>query len=237
MIYTIDQQIFEMFPRYCRGVVVARNIDNTKLNPEMASLLGNGSERIASDPSINVESHPRLTVWSNAYRRFGANPVKETPSICFLVKHVKSGKLIRSISPVVDVFNLFSLKLLIPCGGDDLDAVGDGDLRLGVAEGDEQFSPLFKPQATEKPKPGEVIYFTPQTKRVLCRRWNWRNADFSKILPATTSVAINLDGMTPEISRSELEGSTAELGELLKRHCGGTVTTGILDALQPTFEL
>ncbi len=77
----------------------------------------------------------------------------------------------------------------------------------------------------------------PQTKRVLCRRWNWRNADFSKISPGSRNVAINVDGMVPAISRPEVEQATEELAQLLARFCGGAVTTYYVDARSPGFEI
>jgi DNA/RNA-binding domain of Phe-tRNA-synthetase-like protein len=178
-----------------------------------------------------------LAVWADAYKQFGINPVRDTPSISFLVKHIKSGKSIRSISPVVDLFNTFSLRYRIPCGGDDLDAIGGDDIRLGLANGDEKFSPIFKPEIVESPRPGEVVYFTRRTKRILCRRWNWRNADFSKITPATRNLAVNLDGMIPLISRSELEEATEQLADSLRYHCGGAVFTKILNSYETSFDV
>jgi DNA/RNA-binding domain of Phe-tRNA-synthetase-like protein len=65
---------------------------------------------------------------------------------------------------------------------------------------------------------------------VLCRRWNWRNADFSKITPETTTLAINVDGMIPAISREEIEKAAEGLKQLLLQYCGGAIDTHYLDA-------
>ena len=236
MRFCIEQEIFQMFPNFCRGVVMATGIDNNRACPELETLLKEQEEKMRRDPAMDLATHPRLVAWKEAYRRFGSNPNKFTPSIVFLAKQAKSEKSIRHISPAVDAFNAISLKYVIPCGGDDMDSV-EGDVTLGRAISDETFAPIFKPEEVEHPDQGEVIYVNRRTKRVLCRRWNWRNADFSKILPGTRNLAINVDGMLPAIGRSELEEAAEELKQLLLRYCGGSISVHYLDAQHPEVEV
>lgn len=236
MKYRIEESVFQMFPDFCRGIVLASGIDNGKQCPELGKLLMEQAEKLRENPDVDLKIHPRLLVWKEAYRRFGSNPNKFTPSIVFLTKQAKAGKPIRSISPAVDAFNVISLKYLIPCGGDDMDTVED-DVTLGCAVSDETFAPIFNPEAVENPDPGEVIYVNRRTKKVLCRRWNWRNADFSKIAPETKNIAVNVDGMMPSIPRPEIEKAAAELRQLLLKSCGGTISVHYLDAGNPVLEL
>lgn len=236
MKFCIEEEIFQMFPDFCRGVVMAAGIDNSRPCPELESLLRAQEEKMRHDAELDLAAHPRLLAWKEAYRRFGSNPNKFTPSIVFLAKQVKSDKTVRSISPAVDAFNCISLKYIIPCGGDDMDSV-EGDVTLGRAAADETFAPIFKPEEIEHPDRGEVVYVNRRTKRVLCRRWNWRNADFSKILPGSRNLAINVDGMQPAIGRTEIEAAAEELKQLLLRFCGGSVTIHYLDAGNPEVEV
>jgi len=236
MRFLIEAGVFELFPQYCRGLVVAAGFDNSRYCPEIERMLREQEAKVRLNSEIDPATHPRLQAWKQAYLQFGANPNKFTPSIVFLVKQVKAGKPMRSISPLVDAFNVISLKYLVPSGGDDLDAV-NSDLNLGRAAGDETFAPLFKPDETERPEPGEVILVDRQSKKVLCRRWNWRNANFSKIAPQTKNVAINIDGMIPAISRSEIEQAAEELKGLLLRCGGGAVSLHYLDARNPEAEV
>ncbi|MGA2260310.1 MAG: phenylalanine--tRNA ligase beta subunit-related protein [Acidobacteriota bacterium] len=236
MRFRIDADVFQLFPQYCRGLVVATGIDNSRPCPEIEKLLREQEERVRLDPNVDPATHPRLQAWKQAYLKFGANPNKFTPSIVFLAKQAKAGKPLRSISPVVDVFNTISIKYLVPAGGDDLDAV-QGDLTLGRAVADESFAPLFKPDEVEHPEPGEIILVNRQSKRVLCRRWNWRNADFSKITPQTTNLAVNVDGMIPAITRPEIEQAAEELKQLLLQFCGGSVSIHYLEAQNPEAEV
>ncbi len=235
MRFCIEDGVFEMFPNFCRGIVIASGIDNSKHCPELAGILQRQAEEVRQNPAVDLKTHPRLLVWQEAYRRFGSNPNKYTPSILFLAKQVKAAKPVRSISPAVDAFNIISLRYLIPCGGDDMDTVEE-DVTLGLAVSDEMFAPIFKPEAVESPDSGEVIYVNRRTKRVLCRRWNWRNADFSKMTPETRNIAVNVDGMMPEIGRSEIEKAAEELRNLLLEYCGGTISVHYLDARNPVLE-
>jgi DNA/RNA-binding domain of Phe-tRNA-synthetase-like protein len=228
MRFCVEEEVFRMFPQFCRAVVVAAGIDNSRACPELEKRLQEQAEKMRQDPAIDLATHPRLLVWKEVYRRLGSNPNKFTPSIVFLAKQVKSGKSVRSISPAVDAFNLISIRHTIPCGGDDLDSV-EGDVTLGRAVADETFAPIFKPEEIEHPDAGEVIYVNRRTKRVLCRRWNWRNADFSKILPETRNLAINVDGMQPAIGRPEIEEAAEALRQLLIQYCGGAVSIYYLE--------
>jgi DNA/RNA-binding domain of Phe-tRNA-synthetase-like protein len=236
MRFCIEESVFELFPNFCRGIVTASGIDNSRACPEIEELLIKQAEIVRQNPDVDPATHPRLLVWKDAYRNFGSNPNKFTPSIVFLAKQAKAGKPIRSISPAVDAFNVISLKYLIPCGGDDMDTVED-DVTLGRAASDETFAPIFKPDVVERPDAGEVIYVNRRTKKILCRRWNWRNADFSKMTPETRNIAVNVDGMIPVIDRGEIEQAAEELKQLLLLGCGGTISIHYLDAANPVLDL
>lgn len=235
MIYRVEPEIFERFPHFCRGIVVARGIDNSRTDLHTSQLLREQEAKIRSQTD-GLAAHPRLDAWRQAYRDFGSDPAKHTPSIVFLVQRICGGKSLPSISPIVDLFNWISLKHLVPAGGDCVDDL-TGDLTLGLATGDEVFSSLAKPQLVENPEPGEVIYLNRRSNRVLCRRWNWRNADFSKITPESSCCVINVDGLTPAISRAEMEAATEELALTILRICRGVVSTHYLDGQRPETEI
>lgn len=235
MTYTIGEQIFSLFPHFQRGVVVGKNINNNCQHEELVARLFEEVTQVSKNGDTLVD--PRLEAWDHAYQLFGANPKRETPSIRFLLTQIAKGKGMRSINDLVNAFNVISLKYRMPCGGDDLDALSGGDIRLDLAAGTEVFAPLFKPNDIENPLPGEVIYFTTARNRVMARRWNWRNSHFSRIRPETTNVAINVDALVPPISRAVLEQATEELAALVRQYCGGEVTTYLLDSSCPSFTL
>ena len=230
--YTVEDKVFEMFPHFRRGVVVARNIDNSQEDPETSAILVEASNRVGPFPTETETA--RINVWNEAYRTFGADPDKFTPSIRFLYTQIRRSKPPRPISKIVDMMNAISIGWIAPCGGDDADTLG-GDIVLGLATGDESFAPLFKPAAVESPLPGEVIYYTPQTRRVMCRRWTWRNADFSRITPQTRTVAINIDMMMPPFRKEDLQAATMELEASIQQFCDGETEAFVLSPDNPTF--
>jgi DNA/RNA-binding domain of Phe-tRNA-synthetase-like protein len=187
-------------------------------------------------PTLNTEAIQRIAAWNDAYAKLGINPKKFTPSIQFLYDQIRRGKPPRSINKVVDIMNITSIRWTIPCGGDDLDAIVPDDLKLGMACGGEAFAPLFRPDIVEYPNVGEIIYYTPQTKRVMCRRWTWRNADFSKITSDTARVAINIDLMIPPLNQADLRAVVLDVAALLEQHCGAKTSEHELSSNTPKFE-
>jgi DNA/RNA-binding domain of Phe-tRNA-synthetase-like protein len=235
MRYELESRVFELFPRFRRGVIVASDVDNGSPNATVERLLSDAISGVPPAPTSIEEQ--RVNAWNAAYERLGIDPRKVTPSMSFLLSQVRRGRPPRSINTLVNLFNAVSLKRIIPCGGDDLNAIEGGDLRLGFATGKETFAPLFKPDAAESPLPGELIYFTPQTGRVLCRRWTWRNSDFSKLTAETRSTVINLDFMIPPLTEAEVNVATEDFANMVRNFCGGTVKTYVLSSNAPSFEL
>ena len=232
--WTVEDRIFEMFPHFRRAVVIARDIDNSGEDPETGAMLAEAGSRVGPFPTETENA--RIAVWNEAYKAFGADPDKFTPSIRFLYAQIRRSKPPRPISRIVDVMNAISIGWVAPCGGDDLDALQGGDMLLGIARGDETFAPLFKPAAVENPLPGEIIYYTPQTRRVMCRRWTWRNADFSRMTSQTRNVAVNIDMMMPPFTATDLQAATMEMEALVSQFCGGSTESFVLSTDRRSFQ-
>ena len=229
----VSPEVLAKFPHYIRGVVVAQGVNNRGENPRLIELIRRAVEDAARDESLqDIKSHPRVAPWRQAYADFGANPNKFYCSIESLARRARRGDQLPYINTMVAVFNYFSLKHMVPSGGDDLDLV-DGDLRLTLAKGDEPFLPLGA-DTIENPLPGEVIYV--DNSKVMCRRWNWRQGAQTSLSPATTRAAINVDCLPP-VSKGEAEAITAELAELVREFCGGEVRYFLLDAAGNQVEI
>ncbi|MFC2158447.1 phenylalanine--tRNA ligase beta subunit-related protein, partial [Acidobacteriota bacterium] len=91
--------------------------------------------------------------------------------------------------------------------------------------GDEEFFPLNSTEI-EHPKEGEVIYR--DNHSVLCRRWNWRESDKTKMTTHTRNVLILAEGLPP-VSSSEMDAVSQILKTRILHFCGGTCFTQILD--------
>jgi len=227
----VDKEIFERFPDFKRGIIVVSDIQNALRNKRIRKLL---SKEVKNKVGAEWLEHEFVKAWDEAHRKFGSNPNRFPPSIKSLLKRIQKGGGIPFINSVVASFNYISIKHLVPCGGDDVAKV-EGNLRLGFARGNEVFVPLGS-NSQENPEPGEVIYFDDKTLNVMCRKWNWRNGDLTKITEDTKKIVINIDGVG-SIPRSVVEEARDELAELLTKECNASLKTDLLNRNKNEIEL
>ncbi|HVR06652.1 MAG TPA: phenylalanine--tRNA ligase beta subunit-related protein [Thermoanaerobaculia bacterium] len=223
-----------LFPEALIGVVWVRGCDNAASSAEIAARLrlAEAGARTAFAGAVLAEE-PRIACWREAYRKFGANPKKSPSSIENLLRRVAKGETVRPINPLVDIYNAVSLERLLPAGGEDLAAVR-GDVVLCLAGAAEPPVQLLGEGEARPPHPGEVIYRDDVS--AICRRWNWKEADRTKLTAATRDAVLVVEALPPT-GRGELERALADLAELVARYCGGEAGTAILDAASREVEL
>ncbi len=233
MNFKIDPKIFEKYPGLNIGLVIVRGIDNKGEAEEVMNLLKEEQRAVRENfDKGTLSENPKIQAWRQAYSSFGAKPKKYKCSVENLYRMILDGIELRHINKVVDLYNYVSIKYTIPVGGDDIEKV-DGDIRLEVAEGDEPFIELNS-EETKNPKEGEVIYR--DDKEVLCRRWNWRECDKSKMTEDTKDVVIVVEGLNPLV-KDDIEAIVRELAELIIKYCGGEVNTSVLDQEKSEIEV
>jgi DNA/RNA-binding domain of Phe-tRNA-synthetase-like protein len=214
--FRLDPTFSALFPNCVIGTIVVRGIDNGRHGAECAALLEheahNAAERLGD---ADLATHPAVALWREAYRSFGAKPAKFRSSIENLLRSARAGTT-RSINPLVDLYNAVSLRYMLPCGGEDLHAVR-GPIVLTRALGGEHFIPLG---ATEEqpPQPAEVIYR--DDVGAICRCWNWREADRTKLTASTTDAFLCIEGIPPA-GALEVRQACDALAALVVEHLGG----------------
>jgi DNA/RNA-binding domain of Phe-tRNA-synthetase-like protein len=229
----VDGEIFHRFPDYVRAIVVAKGISNQGLQREVEEMLRDAEAQCeALFATVGLTTYPRIANWREAYRTLSMKPGKNYSSVEALARRARGGSPLPYINTLVALMNGFSLTYLVPCGGDDLDAA-QGDLILRLATGKEEFAPLGGKEASH-PEPGEAVYVDDQ--QVLCRRWNWRQGEGTKIAPSSRNVLINIDCLPP-VGKDEAERLVVELAELIERFCGGSVRHHLLTANEPMAEI
>ena len=235
----IEEPLFTAYPGYVRHVVIAEGLDNgggPGDHPDLAAALRACEANLRTDPAFqDLKAHPRLASWREAFQAFGANPNKCPPSICNLLKRVRGGAELPFINPLVCLFNILSLRYLLPAGGDDLDQV-QGDLVLAYAQGTETYTPLGRPGEVERPFAGEVILVDRGSQQVACRSWCWKNGHPTRIEATTRRAAINPDALPP-IGPGEGLRAAEDLAALLTGACGGRARIERLDADRTWLEI
>jgi DNA/RNA-binding domain of Phe-tRNA-synthetase-like protein len=225
MKFKIDKRILEKFQGLNIGVVFAKGIDNAGKSDEVINLIREVEKKIRENYNAETLSQiPKVEAWRKAYSAFGAKPKKYKSSVEALYRMILSVIDLRHINKLVDIYNYISLKHIIPAGGDDLDKV-DGDIILTFAQGNESFVELNS-QEMKNPKPGEVVY--KDDKEILCRRWNWRECNKTKMTEQTRNAALVLEGLPP-FKGEEVESVVEELTALIKKYCGGAARYLILN--------
>ena len=233
MRFRIEGPVFERFPELSIGVVVACGIDNHGTKEMVRAFREAQIARVREAWShARLDADPRVTVWREAYRAFGARPKKHRSSVENLIRTVLDGRSFTSINPAVDLYNAISLKHEIPAGGDDLDCVC-GDIRLTMATGDERFVPLNGRESVS-PRQGEVVYRDDED--VLCRRWNWRECEKSKLTEASTNLCLVVEGLPP-VSADPVRRIATELADGIEGACGGRTSVRIVDGTMPEIDL
>ena len=222
---TIDSRILEKFPGLSLGVVAARQIDNHGKSEELLHKIRDREDEIRGAFHMETLSQePKIESWRKAYSSFGAKPKKYKSSVESLYRMILKGVGLRPINKIVDIFNYTSIKHMVPAGGDDMDKV-EGDVVLRFARGDEPFTALNS-EEKETAKEGEVIYS--DGKEVLCRRWNWRECDKTKMTEETRDVVLVVEGLPP-VTNQEMAGILDDFRQLIIKYCGGDVETVVLD--------
>jgi DNA/RNA-binding domain of Phe-tRNA-synthetase-like protein len=231
--YAIADSVFAQFPGYVRGVVLAHDVTNGPAPAGVQELLRAAEADLrAQIDATTIAEHPRIRCWREAFRAFGAKPSEFRSSIEGMARRVTRGDALPTINTLVDIGNIVSLRRLLPAGAHAMDAL-TADLWLRHATGAETFTPLDG-DAVEHPLPGEVIFA--EGNQALTRRWVWRQGAATLVVPATTAVEFNVDGLPPA-TPAEVAAACQEIAGLVERFCGGRTRWEILSADHPRMSL
>ena len=230
MKFTIDKAVFENFPDLNVGVVIAKGIDNAGTSGEIEKLLREKESGIRQKfDTQTLSQNQKIAVWRKAYSSFGAKPSENPSSVENLYRFVLKGNSMRHISKLVDIYNFISLKHTIPLGGEDLDKI-HGDIRLVVAGSNEPDVLLLGDKEPRPPHEGEVIYKDEMS--AICRRFNWREADRTKLTEETKNAILVAEGLPPA-DGEDIGRIADELKIMVQKHCGGKALPFLLNKTNP----
>lgn len=223
----VAEEVFALFPGLVVGVVTARGLRNSPADASVTALLRDEEARVRSiiGPAP-VTEHPRVAPWREAYRAFGAKPKDNPSSIESLIRRVAKGGSLPSINTLVDLYNVISLRHLLPAGGEDLDQIR-GEIILTRAGAVEAPVRLLGEADERPPHPGEVIYR--DDIGAICRRLNWKEADRTRLTPETRNAVLVIEGIPP-ISTAEVRAALTDLAHLITANCGGEVFAELITA-------
>jgi DNA/RNA-binding domain of Phe-tRNA-synthetase-like protein len=214
--YKISEEVFKLFPDYCRGVLFIKKVRNRNSPAGLIDMIHEEENIIREKYSIEtLTGDERINSWRNAYRKAGIKPADYRPSIEAMLRRVLKDQSIPSINAFVDIGNLFSLKYFIPIGCHSLHDI-ENDISLRLAEGTETFIP-FGQNVPDNPAKGEIIFT--DGNNVMTRRWTWRQSNHSITTLDSEYVEFNIDGLYP-VTREIVENIGDEMIELINHFPG-----------------
>jgi len=225
MDFRVEDDFRNIFPHARIGILICTNINNQRD--------GSFDYQVLLDEHIDLakklleapvfSENEVIKVWRQAFQQFKTKKGARS-SIEALLKRVDKNKGVVSINPLVDIYNAISLKYGFPCGGEDIDTFV-GDVRLTLANGNEDFLPLGENDVS-LPFEGEVIY--KDDIGAICRCFNWREAARTMLTEKTINALMVLESIDPNRNR-EFEEALEELKILIENHLGGQVSLYIME--------
>lgn len=230
--FKVNKSFFEIFPNAKLGVVVIKNMDNTKNSDEIITLLENANEE-AKKYLVNeqLSKNEVIKVYREAYTKFKTKKGARS-SIEALLKRVKQGKPVGNINPLVDIYNSASLKFGLPCGAEDIDTF-KGDLELTITSGGDDFYPLDDDK-NEPTLDGELCY--KDELGAVCRCFNWRDGVRTMITESTKNAFIIME-LIDENRENVLNEALDYIVENSKKYTLGDANKYILDRENSSLEL
>lgn len=229
--FAVEQAVFEAFPTYLVGCVLATGLRNDTPSPVIDALLEKAEQSLRDKyAGTDPKSLPEIALWRSVFSRCGWSPSKFPASIEALLKRVLRGDPLPRINPIVDLANACSLSYLTPVGAHDLKTL-PASLTVRHARALDVFAPMGT-DSVETPDENEIVYVTETSVRT--RRWVWRQSRDALITPTTTDAFFPVDGFIPE-THSLVNEAVAFLAITLEQELGGNARTGFVDTDTRTF--
>lgn len=228
----IDQKILKKYPKINIGVLVFQDINVKESNTEVEKIKRDVEELVrASGYTVEtISEHPLIRTWREIYRSFGAKPSKFRCSAEALLRRILKGEHLPQVNTLVDLYNSISVKYYLPIGGYDYDKI-EGDIFLRFSKIGDFFLPL-RGDTYEFLEEGEVVYAN--SSKVICRKWNYRDCEQTKITTDTKNAILFIDG-AEKVKREVVENALTDLEELVLRICGGKSKKKILSLNDPLW--
>lgn len=238
MRFSVEPQIFELFPSYYVGGVVASGVTNQLSPSERESINQELQSQAAAlrqglQTTADLTANPFISIWRDAFKTLNIKASEFLSSIEALSRRaIKTGS-VPSINPAVDLSNTISLRYLLPLGGHDLDLLA-GNLEIRLAREGDVFSPPDGQDAPSETVPaGELVYA--DDAEVRTRRWVWREGRKARITENTRNIFFPVDGWTG-LNDAQVRVACQELARLLEEKLGAKCQVFFLDAANPAME-
>ena len=218
--FSYDAAVAEQYPSIRAGVMLAGGLTNDPSSLELqAEYREAQASAIARLQTTAIADLPSIAAWRRAFTRFGAKPTQYRNAAESLQRRLEKQGEIPSISTLVDLGNLVSIRYALPVAIFDRAKFADA-ITVRIANGTEPFADLGSSESVH-PEPGEVI-FVDGDGIVCARRWCWRQSADSAVSPDTTGAMIVIEGHH-ETAEADIRSAVADMTALLEMYQPGSV--------------
>lgn len=223
--FVVEKPFWDIFPEVRIALIRVTGLDNHDHGQLPDTVLEEANAHVADlIPDDPISANSLIHEWREAFRKFktkkGARCAVEN-----LLKRSKNGNPVRSIDPMVDLYNACSLRTGFPVASLDTESI-QGDIRLTVAKGGEPFQAISE----DEPEPaldGEVIYA--DDAGVVSRCWCWRDAERVETRDDTTAATMYIECLKPEW-QADHEAAVNQLTSEIEQYLGAKTETVYVDA-------
>lgn len=207
------------------GVEIS-GVDNSHYPTELSDYINEEVTKVLANLDADkIKSSPIIQGFFDLHKRIHLPKRNNRPSPETLLKLIlKRGELFP-INPVVDLYNVISIKSQLALGAHDIDHIA-GDVNLRITTGDEKFVPIGANNEPQAIKAGEYGYI--DDNEVICHL-ETRQVEKTKITPATNHIFYIVQGNTAT-SQEYVDQVANELLAATTEYLGGQ---GKLLTIQP----
>jgi DNA/RNA-binding domain of Phe-tRNA-synthetase-like protein len=210
--FVYQADLLDRFGSTRGGVIHATGLANGPSPDELSARYAAEQRRVLDEIGDTPLSEiPSLAAWRRVFTGFGVKPTQYRNAAESLLRRLTKQGDIPSISLLVDMANLVSIRHRVPVAVFDQSRV-TGVTTVRFAGGDESFTDLGSDLETA-PEPGEVI-FVDDSGVVSARRWCWRQSAESAAGPGTVEALMTIEGQHQGASET-VAAATDDLVSLL----------------------
>ncbi|HEY8340720.1 MAG TPA: phenylalanine--tRNA ligase beta subunit-related protein [Egibacteraceae bacterium] len=217
-LFAYDDAVVARYPTIRAAVVHAGGLRNGPSPPALLeaarAVQAAALERLQTTPLAEL---PSIAAWRRAFTRFGAKPTQHRNAAEALLRRLAKHGDVPTISTLVDIGTLVSLRWALPVAVIDLAGVAGG-ITVRFATGAEPFTDLGG-GGSSAPGPGEVV-FVDRDGVVCARRWCWRQSAQSATGPSTTEALFVVEAHHDDADR-DVAAALDDLSALLDAHQPG----------------
>lgn len=156
-LFAYSEEVTERYPTIRAGVIRATGVSNGPSSPALLDAY-RAEQRAASErlDSKGIADLPSIVAWRRAFAAFGAKPTQYRSAAEALLRRLAKQGDIPTISTLVDIGNLVSIRYGVPVAVFDRAGVA-GSITVRFASGAERFTDLGSSESVT-PDPGEVVF-------------------------------------------------------------------------------